>query len=243
MDDPQGKIALLAGASGLVGTQLLDALLDARDFSRVYAVTRRQLGREHARLANRIVQFDRLEAQLKGMSCHTAFCCIGAPRRDATPQGLRQEGAHVLAFAQAAKAAGAQRLVFLSCASADADSAKPRARHKGELEQSLEALGFGALDILQPGPLLGLRREVSVADLARLVLMPVLNVALSMAREAQRGIGARTVAAAMLGASRAGRRGVNRYTHAGLRALAAMRPLSAPKPQSGAPSAKAGRPS
>jgi uncharacterized protein YbjT (DUF2867 family) len=60
MADQEPRVALLAGASGLVGGYVLDALLDAPDFGRVYAVTRRPLGREHSRIANRIVQFDKL---------------------------------------------------------------------------------------------------------------------------------------------------------------------------------------
>src|SRR3954464_11617752 len=77
MAEQEPRVALLAGASGLVGGYVLDTLLDAPDFSRVFAVTRRPLGREHSRLANRIVQFDKLEAQLKGQTCHVAFCCLG----------------------------------------------------------------------------------------------------------------------------------------------------------------------
>ena len=50
------KMALLAGASGLIGSFLLDALLQAPDFGRIFAVTRRPIGREHPRLANRSLQ-------------------------------------------------------------------------------------------------------------------------------------------------------------------------------------------
>ena len=72
MAEGEGSIALVAGASGLTGGFTLDALLAAPDVSRVIAVTRRPLGREHSRLANRIVQFERLEAQLKGTACEAA---------------------------------------------------------------------------------------------------------------------------------------------------------------------------
>ena len=59
MTEAQSKVALLAGATGLVGRTLLDILLEAGDFSRVVAITRRPLAREHSRLANRTVQFDK----------------------------------------------------------------------------------------------------------------------------------------------------------------------------------------
>ena len=65
MTDSDAKVALLAGASGLVGGYVLDALLDAGDYGRVFAVTRRPLGREHPRLANRVVLFENLIRSLR----------------------------------------------------------------------------------------------------------------------------------------------------------------------------------
>ena len=51
MASSEPRVALLAGASGFVGAYVLDSLLDAPDFARVFAITRRPLGREHSRLA------------------------------------------------------------------------------------------------------------------------------------------------------------------------------------------------
>jgi aspartate-semialdehyde dehydrogenase len=83
MTEAQPKVALFAGATGLVGAVLLDILVEAGDFSRVVAVTRRPLAREHPRLANRTVQFDKIASQLTGVTCHTAFCCLGTTLRAA----------------------------------------------------------------------------------------------------------------------------------------------------------------
>jgi len=224
MADSEPKVALLAGASGLVGSHVLDALLNASDFSRVFAVTRRPLGRDHPRLANRIVQFDRLEEQLKGLACHTAFCCLGTTLRAAgSEQELRAvELGYVVAFARAARAGNAQRFVLLSCAGVG----ESRSAHlvlKAQAEQAVTALGFPTLDVLLPGPLLGLRREIRPADLARGLTLPLVNVFLTGTRESRRAISARTVAAAMLGVTRSGRRGANRYTYSAIRAQAALK--------------------
>jgi uncharacterized protein YbjT (DUF2867 family) len=226
MADNDGKMALLVGASGLVGAQVLRALLEAADFTRVYAVTRRALKVEHARLANRIVQFERLEEQLKGMTCHVAFCCLGTTLREAgSEQALRRvQVGHVLACARAALAGKAQRFVFLSCAGADPKSRKPELRMKAEAEQALGALGFASLDILQPGPLLGLRRGMGPRDFTRLAAAFLMSPFQVGPRESARAIAAHTVAAAMLGASRTGRRGVYRYTYAAIRSLAVSKP-------------------
>ena len=227
MADSDPKVALLAGASGLVGGYVLEGLLDAPDFSRVYAVTRRPLGREHARLANRIVQFDKLEAQLQGVACHVAFCCLGTTIREAgSNEAFRQVDVdYVLAFARAARAAGAQRFVVVSAAGADARSRVFYLRTKGEMEQGLAELGFQGVDVMQPGPLFGWRRQVRPLELVAAVLMPLVNPFLLGSQAAKRGISARDVAAAMLGAARSGRRGMYRYTYPAMRALAQVRPV------------------
>jgi uncharacterized protein YbjT (DUF2867 family) len=225
MADSEPKIVLLAGASGVVGKNALDALLEAPDIARVFAVTRRPLGREHPRLANRIVQFDNIEAQLKGITCHVAVCCLGTTMRQAgSPDAFRQVDVdYVLAFARTAKAAQAQRFIVVSSAAADPGSKNFYLRTKGEMENALSAAGFVSLDILQPGPLLTLRSQMRPLELAALLFMPLVNPFLRGERGAYRGISAKTVGAAVVGAIRSGRKGIQRYTYDGIQALSRLK--------------------
>jgi uncharacterized protein YbjT (DUF2867 family) len=226
MASNEPKVALLAGASGFVGGYVLDSLLDAPDFSRVFAISRRPLGREHSRLANRIVQFEKLETQLKGTQCQVAFCCLGTTMKQAGSEKAFRAVDHdlVLSFARAARAAQAQRFVVVTAASADPRSKNFYLRVKGEVEQALEGMGFPALDILQPGPLLGWRRgELRPLELLASAFMPLMNPFLGGARASYRAIPARTVAAAAVGAARSGRRGVYRYNYPAMRQLAESR--------------------
>ncbi|TLY67602.1 MAG: oxidoreductase, partial [Gammaproteobacteria bacterium] len=128
------RLVLLAGASGLAGGCALDALLEAPDVTRVTAVSRRPLARQHPRLANRIVPFERLEAQLQGTRCDVALCCLGTSIRQAgSQQAFRALDVDcVLAFARAAKAAGARRFVAISSVGADPRSGNFYLRTKGE---------------------------------------------------------------------------------------------------------------
>jgi uncharacterized protein YbjT (DUF2867 family) len=222
MTEAQPKVALLAGATGLVGGFLLDALLDAADFSRVVVATRRPLAREHPRLANRIVQFDKIAVQLTGFTCHTAFCCLGTTLHAAgSEQAFRRVDVdYVLALASVARAAQAQRFIVVSSVGANARSGNFYLRTKGEMEEALVEMRFAALDILQPGLLLGWRREMRPLELATRVLMPVVNPFLVGSYALYRGIAARTVALAMLGAAGSGRLGTHRYTYADILILA-----------------------
>jgi len=235
MAEGDGSVALLAGASGLTGSLALDALLAAPDVSRVIAVTRRPLGREHPRLANRIVQFERLESQLKGSVANVALCCLGTTLRKAgSQQRFRAVDVDaVLTFARAAKAANARRFVVMSSVGADPRARNFYLRTKGDMEEELEGVGFESLDILQPSMLLAWRAEMRPLELVASALMPLIAPLLRGKYLPYRAIGARTVAAAMLGATRSGRRGVQRYTYEGIQALAR---LTAPRPRPLAPS-------
>jgi hypothetical protein len=102
------------------------------------------------------------------------------------------------------------------------------------MEAAVAGVGFESLDILQPGPLLGLRSQMRALELGALLVMPLVNPFLRGPREAFRGISAKTVGAAIVGATRSGRRGVQRYTFDGLESLARLKsvrtvPLVDPK--------------
>jgi uncharacterized protein YbjT (DUF2867 family) len=105
-------------------------------------------------------------------------------------------------------------------------------RTKGEMEEELEGIGFESLDILQPSMLLAFRAEMRPLELVASALMPLAAPLLRGKYAPYRAISARTVAAAMLGAMRSGRRGVQRYTYEGIEALAR---LTAPRTRPLAP--------
>jgi uncharacterized protein YbjT (DUF2867 family) len=209
------RTALVAGGSGLVGGALLRLLLGTNDYSRIHAITRRPLPLDHPRLANRILKIEDLGPRLTGLRCNDAFCCIGAaggPR--ATPEALRQvDLALVLTFARAAMSAGATRLVVVSAAGAERAATQPFQRVKAEMEAALRDLKPASLDLLQPGPVLGVRAASGAGDYLRLGLLPMLNPLRRGKLESSRAIAADDLAAAMLGAARSQRRGV--YAYAG----------------------------
>jgi uncharacterized protein YbjT (DUF2867 family) len=131
----------------------------------------------------------------------------------------------VLLFAQAARAAGANRFVVLSSAGASPSSKKFYLRTKAEMEDAVTMLGFTSVDILQPGLLLGSRKQSRPLEMLGGLIAPLINPLLTGTREAWRAIPAEVVAKAMLGAARRGAKGVHRYTHGAIRQLADFKPL------------------
>jgi uncharacterized protein YbjT (DUF2867 family) len=125
-------------------------LLNAPDYTRVFALTRRPLGKEHPKLANRVVIFERMADQLKGLVAQDAFCCIGTTIAEAGSQeAFRAADVDaVLLFARAARAAQATRFVVVSSVGANSQSKKfsfaPRAKWKRRSHRG------SSVDILQP---------------------------------------------------------------------------------------------
>jgi uncharacterized protein YbjT (DUF2867 family) len=223
MAEPAGRTALVAGGSGLVGMRLLPLLLDASEYARVHALSRRPLPLDHPRLANRVARFDEsLATQIKGLKCDDAYCCLGTTIRDAGSAEAFRAVDHdlVLEFARLALGAGAERFVIVSAIGANAASRNFYLRVKGESEGVLETLRFRALDIMAPSVLLGARRGLRPLELIVQGALWALNPLLLGGWTRYRGIAAGTVAAAMLGAARSARRGVNRYGYTEMRALA-----------------------
>ena len=223
MAESAGRIALVAGGSGLVGGRLLPLLLQSPQYTRVHALSRRPLPFDHPRLANRVVRFEAsLQAQLKGLQCQDAFCCLGTTMREAGSQAAFRAVDHdlVLEFAQLALNCGVERMVVVSALGANAASKNFYLRVKGEMEKELERLRFRALDILEPSLLLGPRRELRVLELSAQLAMPLLNPLMLGSWARFRAIPAATVAAAMCGVAHSGRRGTYRYTYEGIRGFA-----------------------
>lgn len=225
------RVALLAGGSGFVGSELLRQLLLAPEYSRVYAVSRRPLPFDNPRLANRIVPLEETRARLTGVRCDDAFCCIGSTRSSAGSAAQREKVDLdlVVSFARAAHSFGATQLMVISSAGANPQSRNPYLCVKGRLEVALRELRFASLQIMRPGLLLGARAEVRPLELAASVVMPLINPLLLGGLAQYRGIAATDVAAAMLQAARARRRGVNIYAGQALRALAESGHRKAPR--------------
>jgi len=153
--DDQRKV-LLAGATGLVGGQILQALLADASVCEVHALSRRPLSLSHPRLQVHIVDFSRLPAL---PPTDEAYLALGTTIKVAGSQAaFRTVDLDAnLAVAKAALAAGVRRVGLVSAAGADARSSVFYNRIKGELEDALKAMELTALVIAQPSLLLDYR--------------------------------------------------------------------------------------
>ncbi|MEK8050223.1 NAD(P)H-binding protein [Ideonella sp. DXS22W] len=158
---PLRRVAV-AGASGLVGRALLHSLAADAQVQAVHAVLRRAPGPGVLPEAKtRAVFADPAGLGQPGApalpAIDAAFCALGTTIQVAGSQAAFRavDLDAVLAFARAARDAGAQRLGVVSALGADAASSVFYNRVKGEAEAALTAVGWPRLVIARPSLLLG----------------------------------------------------------------------------------------
>ncbi len=156
------KTAAIIGATGAVGEQLLDILLQENDYDQVLLFTRRSCGIEHEKLTEKIIELNELDTITEGTpNIDAAFCCLGTTRKKAGSFARFQEidRDYVLNFARFTKSYGAKSFSVVSAMGASKHSLSGYMRTKGEMEHLLKQAGFEQLNIIQPAGLYGERSE------------------------------------------------------------------------------------
>jgi uncharacterized protein YbjT (DUF2867 family) len=194
MAESEERSALLVGATGLIGSFLLQRLLASEAYARVTVWARRDLGQAHPKLSCAVVDFDRL--QERRVEAEDVFCCLGTTIKQAGSQAAfrRVDYDYPVALATAAAGGGAKRLLVVSALGANPDSGVFYSRVKGEMEIAVRAAGVLATIFFRPSLLSGPRKEVRrgerIGEAVGKLLGPLLGK--------YRPIAADMVAAAML---------------------------------------------
>ncbi|MEO8799988.1 MAG: NAD(P)H-binding protein [Polyangiaceae bacterium] len=208
-----GKTAVMIGATGLVGSQVLVQLLADDRFSKVISFGRRKTDNASAKLEERVVDFDDPSSWHSDVKGDVAFSCLGTTLKQAGSKEAQKkiDYSYQVHFAEAAKANGIGAYALCSAAGANAKSAMFYSRIKGELDRDVSALGFERTRIFRPSLLLGDRGErARFGEKLAAPLLRGLN-AIGIARKS-RGIEGSTVARAMVRTALGGEPGVAIYT-------------------------------
>jgi uncharacterized protein YbjT (DUF2867 family) len=192
--------ALLVGATGLVGSQLLGRLLDETTYSTVTVWARRPLALRRPSLKVETFDFERLAEH--EVEADDVFCCLGTTIKQAgSEQAFRRvDFDYPVALAQSAAKGGATHLLVVSALGANAASRIFYNRVKGEMEAAVAAAGVPKTYFFRPSLLIGRREQPRLGErighAVGLVLGPLLG--------RYRPIDAGLVATAMLKAALGG---------------------------------------
>ena len=192
------RVALVAGATGLVGQTVLKLLLADAFYSVVHVVGRRAPTVQHPKLVVHI------SASLTNWSCPAiddVFIALGTTIKVAGSQAAFKaiDGDAVVAIASAAKAAGATRVAVVSAMGASTQSGVFYNQVKGQMEDAVSQLGFEKLVIARPSLLAGDRGALSQPErLAEKLSLVVFKLFKPLIPANYRTINASSVAQAMV---------------------------------------------
>lgn len=158
--------AILIGATGLIGTELLKQLLEDAAFESVKVLVRKSTGVISAKLEEVIVDFDNLDISANELKGDVLFSTLGTTLKTAGSKERQYEIDYGMQFnsAKFARENGVNRLVLLSSAGANAKSSIFYSKMKGELDEAVEKLGFENVAIIRPSMLVGDRKEFRLSE-------------------------------------------------------------------------------
>ena len=189
--------AIVAGATGLTGGHLLSLLLEDKRYSHVTALVRHQNLHAHHKLTELLMDYDEMP---KLPHVDDAYCCLGTTIKKAGSEAAfrKVDFDYVVAFARAAKLAGAQRFMVISALGASSKSAIFYSRVKGEMEHALREIGFEAVHIFQPSLILGERKEARAAERISIAAFNMFGWLMVGALQKYKAIESATIAKAMI---------------------------------------------
>lgn len=172
-----GKKAIILGASGLIGSQLLQLLVDSPHFEEVITIVRKPLEIKHKKLNVITTDFSNLaslETYIKG---DVVFSCLGSTKKK-TPNKkdyLKVDQEIPTQIAKFAKNNGISQFHIVSSLGADSNSSIFYSKMKGETEDIVKSLGIQSTHIYQPSLLIGPRKEKRLGENIAAFLAKIIN--------------------------------------------------------------------
>jgi uncharacterized protein YbjT (DUF2867 family) len=205
-------IAIVIGATGLVGSDLIEQLLSNQQFDRVKVFTRRSLKKTHPRLEEYVINFDQPEQWEGLVKGDVLFSTLGTTLKKAGSKGaqFKIDYKYQYYFARAASENGVPDYVLVSAAGSSPTSKIFYSRMKGILEKDIKKLPFQYITILRPGMLSGNRKEERSGEKIGIRLFNILQHIPGL--KSLKPIPASTVAKAMINASNYHPEAINQYT-------------------------------
>jgi uncharacterized protein YbjT (DUF2867 family) len=198
------KKAILFGASGFVGSYLLDELLNDADYEKVMIVVRKNLNISHPKLETIIGNYHSLPDLKRNIVADEIFITLGTTRKNTPDKGEYYQTDHdypVLA-AKIAKEKGAKSVFVVTAVGANANSGIFYVKMKGEIERDIIALDFEHTHIFRPSMLMGNRKEHRPLEKTFIKIWSVINRIFIGKLNRYRGIDGAAVAKAMINAAK-----------------------------------------
>jgi uncharacterized protein YbjT (DUF2867 family) len=196
---PIGKSALVMGATGLVGMELLKQLIDNPEYYERYVVGRRAPALLSPKITFRAIDLSEI-GTLPFTDVDDVYCALGTTIKKAGSQNAFRlvDFDAVVDLAHWAKIADVKHFAMVSSIGAKATSKNFYLRTKGQMEQRVMQIGLQSLIIVRPSLLLGKRNEMRLGEKLGQWLSTIMNPLLWGKLKKYQSVKASKVANAMI---------------------------------------------
>jgi len=197
------KSALVAGGTGLVGSQLVKLLIQSAKFDGVKVLVRKENPTQIEGADVLEVDYERLSEFEQYLKADVIFCCLGTTIKKAgSKEKFRKvDYAYPYELAKLCLKNGDIQFNIITANGANSNSFFFYNRVKGDIEKALAGLNIQNLNIFRPSLLLGKRNEKRIAEEVGSIFASVVNPLLVGKLKKHRAIQGLTVARAMLNVS------------------------------------------
>ncbi len=198
---PYYHTAVVFGATGLVGKQLVLGLIKESTYSKIKVFTRRPLHYEHEKIIEIITDFSDFKDVTSNLfSSDIIYCCIGTTIRKAgTKDNFKKVDLDLpVEIALAGKERGISKIIVVSSVGSNADSSNFYLKTKGEMEEKVKKAGLPVATFVRPSMLMGDRDEFRFGEEVGKFFMKSFSFAFKGKWKKYQGIEAANVAKAMI---------------------------------------------
>jgi uncharacterized protein YbjT (DUF2867 family) len=199
----QRKTATLIGATGLIGSHLLELLKEEDDYQTIKILTRRPLNYDHPKITAMTIDFqDEISFKSAIAGSDAVFCAVGTTQKKVKGdlEAYRKVDFDIpVSAARYCAETGCSHFLLVSSVGANSKGGNFYIRLKGEVEDAVQATEIPFVGIFRPSLLLGKRNESRPAERFAQVLMKGLSF---LFPSKYRAIPGKEVAKAMIVASK-----------------------------------------
>jgi uncharacterized protein YbjT (DUF2867 family) len=169
--------AILIGATGATGSEILNQLLEDSDFNKIIVFSRRPLAIENAKLENHVVNFDEIHNWAHLIQGDILFSALGTTLKEAgsTTKQYKIDYTYQYEVAKAASDNGVGAYILISSYGANAKSAIFYSRMKGQLDEAVQQLAFSKIHIFRPGILARQANKIRFVEKTTIAILNILN--------------------------------------------------------------------
>jgi uncharacterized protein YbjT (DUF2867 family) len=206
------KTATVIGATGLIGSNLLQLLAKDNSYDIIRLLVRRPIEKTTPKTEVKLIDFSDYESFRLGIEgSDVVFCAVGTTQKKVKgdKEAYRRIDFDIpVKAARICKDAGCEKFILVSAIGASSKSSNFYLQLKGEVEDAVKNAGIKSVHIMQPSILLGERQEFRRWEKIGQSTMKALSFLLAGNLQKYKAVHAREVATAMLTCSKKKRTGI-----------------------------------